>query len=266
MKRIIWLSDIHLNFLTLNAVRRFTVTVRNHKPDLLLLGGDTSDARYLVTHLQLLETELEIPIYFVLGNHDFYHSSFSQVKEKVINLTQSLPYLRWLTKMDVVELTPTTALLGHDSWADGRYGDYYNSSLLLNDYFLIAELTNLNRATRLQMLRSLGDAAASHFKKLLPLACQAYREILLLTHVPPFREACWHEGEISDDDGLPHFSCKAVGEVLLEVMQVHPECNLTVLCGHTHSRGEARILPNLSVFTGGAEYGNPQVQRVFEVD
>ena len=79
----------------------------------------------------------------------------------------------------------------------------------------------------------------------------------MLTHVPPFREACWHRGQISDDDWLPHFACRAVGEVLVEAMAAHPECEMTVLCGHTHSPGEAQVLPNLRVLTGGAEYGRP---------
>jgi hypothetical protein len=40
---------------------------------------------------------------------------------------------------------------------------------------------------------------------------------------------------------------------------------LTVLCGHTRGGGEAEILPNLRVLTGGARYGNPAVQRVIGV-
>ena len=89
--------------------------------------------------------------------------------------------------------------------------------------------------------------------------------MIALTHVPPFREACWHRGRISDDDWLPHFACRVVGEVLREAMAAHPECEMTVLCGHTHSAGEAQILPNLRVLTGGAEYGRPEVQRVLTV-
>ena len=41
---------------------------------------------------------------------------------------------------------------------------------------------------------------------------------------------------------------------------------MTVLCGHTHSAGEAQVLPNLRVLTGGAEYGRPELQRVLAVD
>jgi hypothetical protein len=54
------------------------------------------------------------------------------------------------------------------------------------------------------------------------------------------------------------------GAGLATLARAHPERSLTVLCGHTHSPGVARILPNLVVYTGAAEYGSPMVQRVFE--
>jgi Icc protein len=90
--------------------------------------------------------------------------------------------------------------------------------------------------------------------------------VIVLTHVPPFRDACWHEGRISEEDGLPHFACRAVGERLVAVARANPERTITVRCGHTHSGGVARILPNLVVYTGAAEYRKPAVQRVFDLD
>jgi hypothetical protein len=50
----------------------------------------------------------------------------------------------------------------------------------------------------------------------------------------------------------------AVPFVLIETIAAHPECEMTVLCGHTHSSGEVSVLPNLRVVTGGAEYGSPE--------
>ena len=97
----------------------------------------------------------------------------------------------------------------------------------------------------------------------LPLALAAHEHVVLLTHVPPFREACWHLGRTSDDDWLPFFTCHAVGEVIRDCLRQHPERRLTVLCGHTHSAGNCRPAENLEVFTGSAEYGSPIVQQVF---
>lgn len=84
----------------------------------------------------------------------------------------------------------------------------------------------------------------------LPQALSEFQHVIFATHVPPFREACWHRGKISDDDWLPHFTCKAVGDVLLEIMKENPDRKLIVLCGHTHGAGEAQQLPNLKVLTG----------------
>ncbi|MFM7113065.1 MAG: Eco57I restriction-modification methylase domain-containing protein, partial [Planctomycetota bacterium] len=38
------------------------------------------------------------------------------------------------------------------------------------------------------------------------------------THVPPFREACWHEGELSDDQWAPHFTSVVMGDALRAVI------------------------------------------------
>ena len=89
--------------------------------------------------------------------------------------------------------------------------------------------------------------------------------MILATHVPPFRESCWHNGTIASDDYLPFFTCAAVGEALVEIMSDYPRCDLTVICGHTHSDGEAQILRNLRVLTGGAEYTEPTIQHVLTV-
>jgi hypothetical protein len=48
-------------------------------------------------------------------------------------------------------------------------------------------------------------------------------------------------------------------------MAQRPDRHLTVLCGHTHSSGRARVLPNMEVFTGQAEYGRPEIQTMLEL-
>jgi hypothetical protein len=178
---------------------------------------------------------------------------------------QSTPRLTWLTRAGVVELAPDTGLVGHDSWADGRYGDYHRSPVILNDYLLIDELSRINAEERFLRLNALGDEAASYFRVVLPEAFERYPHVFLVTHVPPFKESCWHEGRPSSDAHLPHFSCKAVGDALLEIMQAYPDRELTVLCGHTHSGGQVQIMDNLRVITGGAIYGAPVVQQVFDI-
>ena len=53
--------------------------------------------------------------------------------------------------------------------------------------------------------------------------------------------------------------------MLLEAAQSHPKCQILVFCGHTHGGGEVQVAENLRVVTGAAEYGQLEVQQVFEV-
>ncbi len=260
--RLAWATDIHLNFLSRDELSAFIASLDATGADAILLTGDIAEAPSLHGLLGALAEGLSRPIYFVLGNHDFYRGSVREVRELASWLTRSSRWLRWLPQIPPVELGPDMVLLGHDGWADGRSGDYAGSRVVLNDYIHIKELAGLDKAQRLDALHRLGDEAGRALREILPPTLSRYRRVLVATHVPPFREACWHEGTISDEDWLPHFVCEAAGDALLEAAESHPDRQIEVLCGHTHGAGVAQILPNLLVRTGGAEYGAPEVQRV----
>ena len=266
MKHIAWLTDIHLDFLDAHEIDAFCSGVAHSGTDAVLLGGDISNAPGIREHLLLLERHLQRPIYFVLGNHDFYGSSIVGIRSIAASLARDSRWLHWLPNVGIAELTENTGLLGHGGWADGRLGNAARSEVLLNDYLYIDEFIGLSQQARFARLNALGDECADYLRGVLPAAVESFRHLLLLTHVPPFRVSCWHEGRIFDDEFLPHFACRAVGDVLVETMQKHPECDLTVLCGHTHSPGEAIILPNLLVRTGGAVYGSPCIQELIAID
>jgi Icc-related predicted phosphoesterase len=262
--RVAWLTDIHLNFLGPVQLDRFFSTIRASRPDVTVISGDIGEAPRLGWYLKRIEANLLCPVYFVLGNHDFYMSSFDEVRASVSDLVRQSRWLTWLTEAGLVDLAPGVGLIGHEGWADGRLGDYERSELMLNDYVRIRDLTHLTKQERLQKLNQLGDETAAYIHEWLPRALARYRQIVLVTHVPPFQDACWHEGEISDDDYLPHFGCKAAGDALVEIMRMRSDSQLTVLCGHTHGGGQVQILDNLRVLTGAAEYGKPAVQQIFE--
>jgi len=266
MKRVAWLTDLHLNFLTPERADAFLDTVAAREADAVLVSGDIAEAHDVLGHLARMADRLAAPIYFVLGNHDYYFGSIAGVRSQVAEFCRTRDDLRFLTVGDVFDLAPGTGLVGDDGWADGRLGDYERSLVSMYDYQLIEELAGQTKQSRLQILNALGDAAAAHIADVLPRALERKGHVVLLTHVPPLREACWHEGQISDDHWAPHFCCKAMGDAILEIMRGRPDRRLTVLCGHTHGSGETRPLENVLVLTGGARYGHPEVQRVFEWD
>lgn len=157
MPRVAWLTDIHLEFLEPAERLAFVDHLAESMPDIVLIGGDTGIAPNFASFLQFIETRLACPIYFVLGNHDFYRGSIAEVRAAAERLTKSAPWLRWLPVQGIVEITKTVGLIGHDSWADGRLGNGSASQVELNDYFLITELTGLSRQRRFAELAKLGE-------------------------------------------------------------------------------------------------------------
>ena len=278
--RVAWATDIHLDFLADEQVRAFAAALAEPQPEAVVLSGDLSHAELLEHHLRLLLDVLRCPVYFVLGNHDYYGSSIVDVRQAIALLCARRGRLRWLPACGVVSLSEETALIGVDGWADARLGDLVGTNVVLNDFFHIAELAatldpqvrarpallrGSERGPLHRALQDLGAAEAARCEQLLSAALASHSQVLVVTHVPPFAAACWHEGRLSDDNWLPYFTCAALGEVLRAQALAHPGRTITVLCGHTHGAGEAQIEPNLRVLTGAAVYRRPQLQRVLEL-
>lgn len=263
--RLAWLTDIHLNFLDRSAADAFFSTVRDSNAEAIMLTGDVGEAPNVANWLELMAAAWQRPIYFVLGNHDFYRGSILETRSAAAKLHEKNANLIYLTSTGVIPLTEQTALIGDDGWADARLGKYETSMVMMNDYRLIRELAPFSKIERWSKLKALGDEAADHVRKVLPDALETHQKIILATHVPPLREACWHEGQLSDDEWAPHFTCRAMGDAILETMRRHPDRHLTVYCGHTHSSGICQPLPNVTIYTGGAKYGFPAVQELIEV-
>jgi Icc protein len=266
MKRIAWLTDLHLNFLTAEELQAFMGSLADARADGVLVSGDVAESRDVVSFLKQLADAAGTTVYFVLGNHDYYFSSIREVRAQVVELCQQDPRLVWLNKAGVVDLAPQVGLIGHDGWADARLGDYVRSHVMMNDYLLIEEFAGVDKERRWPLLKAQADEAAAAIRQTLPQALQNFPRVVFVTHVPPFRDACWHEGRISDDEWLPHFTSRAMGDALLDIMRHYPRRELTVLCGHTHGQGEVTLgeYENIHVLTGGAEYGAPEIQRTFE--
>lgn len=273
--RIAWLTDIHLNFVDDRCITHLIRDIEARSADAVVISGDIGEADSVADFLRRLSDALPGPLYFVLGNHDFYRGSIAEVRAEISRLGRQQSGLVYLSDSGVHRLTNTCCILGHDGWPDGRLGNYEESQVLLSDFLLIRDFRRpegsghrLDAATKthwLTIMQRLSDQAARHIDEYLPKALADYPETWVITHVPPFAEACWYHGRISNDDFLPFFSSQAMGDVLLRHADQFPTRHVTVLCGHTHGGGEVQVRPNLKVVTGSSEYGEPTVQRVFDL-
>jgi predicted phosphohydrolase len=261
--RLAWITDVHLDFLSGDQVRAFCGRIARRGPDALAISGDIADARSVEHTLRVVADDLGVPIYFVLGNHDFYYGSIEGVRRQMAALTRTDPRIQWLPERGVVSLGQQHAIVGHDGWADGRHGDPLGSHVFFNDWLLIAELSGLEPSVRLERLHALGDEAATALRAPLWEALGRFANVFVMTHVPPFPEVCRYWGRICSDAWLPWLTCRAVGDLLLDAADRHADRRITVLCGHSHGAATARLRPNLIAHAGRARYGHPKLARMF---
>jgi predicted phosphohydrolase len=268
--KLVWLTDTHLNVLDKEQRNAFYAEITSVKAQAILISGDIAEANSISGYLVELERALTCPIYFVLGNHDFYGSNVASVTTNIHEIAKSYDNLVWLTETDYSVLTKDILLVGVDGWADGRYGDYAHSHVVLNDSRMITDLFQkkcLGKTALLKIMQDLANKDASRLRAQLEFAIKKVpKKIIVVTHVPPFAESCAYKDQQTDNDFLPFFSSKATGDVLLEVLQENTKIDFLVLCGHTHEAALHQPLNNLTVKVGGARYGRPKIVEIIELN
>ncbi|QDT13766.1 metallophosphoesterase family protein [Planctomycetes bacterium K23_9] len=263
--RIVWTTDPHLNHVPVLQWDRWIALIESQRPDAILVTGDISEGDDVVFQLNRMSEAFRVPLRFVLGNHDFYQSSIAETRRRVIASANNNPLLKYLTFETPTRLTDGVYLIGEDGWGDATCGDYLRSQVKLNDFVSIEDFITSDRSNWQSQLQQQGKQSAERLRTQLQQLPANASDVIVATHVPPFCEACWYEGHTTDDNWAPFFVCGQVGDQLKQFADDNPKIQLHVLCGHTHHAGIANLAGNLTVFTGAAVYGQPDVEAVVHV-
>jgi len=222
------------------------------RADMLLLGGDTGNARVFSRMLGRIEEVFPGTIALVAGNHDYYHTSISDFRAKLAGVQRSgLIAFEPGCQSKPLQISDGVYLCGSGGWGDATAGYADAAGMSLNDENLIAELRTGNLTVR---LRELGKESAKHLEKQLSAVPEDASCVIVLTHVPRWPEASWHEGRNSDAMALPRFCWLAGGKVISQASERMPQTRFIVLCGHTHSDGIWKN-GNITCHTAGSAYG-----------
>jgi hypothetical protein len=176
-------------------------------------------------------------------------------------------------------LSSTTALIGHDGWYDGLNGDAKNSRFMLADWVYIKDFVkfsggnvhmNITGGVKdqyglIEEFQKLAKESVMHVRSSIKAAAKTFKEIIVLTHIPPFEESHMHQGEKGDRYAQPWFTSKLMGDMLLDASRSYPNVNFRVLAGHTHGSFDGQITPNLRVSVAGASYGSPCAYETINV-
>ncbi len=257
-KRLLWLTDIHLDKATITSRNRFLDDLRSSSYDAVLISGDISTSAFLIDHLSEISTACgSRPVMFTTGNHDYFGSSFELVDKAIKDVCAQNRNLIALGSGEIIELSKTTALVGHPGWYDGHAGSGAQTKVESPDRHLIDDFRGLDRKSFFQKLSLLGEASADYFRKVLPRALSQYPCVIVGTHVPPFTQGVRYDDRGCAWNRQPYFSNRAAGNLIWGMAKSFPHRRIQVHAGHTHSAALVRIRPNLSMQVEGAKPGCP---------
>lgn len=283
--RLGFATDIHLDHIKathdLGKQKRVGAELTKHV-DALVVGGDISVGKYLEAHLGAFLEGAACPVYFVLGNHDFWLMHEDSIWGIAKSFEGSLDF------SGPVELTPDTALVGVSGWYDTRAGDWMSPGIIMPEFQTTTRLMNLGpvQVGRNQLVwppelkhemhrvcQAWADEQTAKFMPKLEEAAEKYRKVFIVTHIPPWVESCWSPtgkrpclSRDNSPEWLPWSVNVGLGMKIEALAEDYPDIQFQVLSGHTHGEGETKLDWNLRAFSGKASYGIPKLARVFEVE
>lgn len=250
-----WMTDIHMNFLVNPGVKRkFLNKVQKLKAP-IVITGDISDGLRLYTNLKELAEASEFPIYFITGNHDYYHSSFDRTDKIIRTSVSEHDNLIYLPHNGIVPLSETTCLIGPESWYDGKIIPFVvNINFSMNDFNYIEDLCLTSKQEIANVFQARASEGLEKLKELTEQAKKKYKNIIVLSHPIPFGCMDGHKGsELS-----PFYVWYEGGKYISDFAFLNPDTNILWLSGHTHGRGVFENF-NLKAYSLESEYSFPKI-------
>ena len=265
VESLTWLTDLHLEFCGYRTRHQLYDSINQAPGEIVIITGDLSAGSHRLAQYTELAEQIKKPIYFVLGNHDRYGTTFANTEGVVKRVTALFSHIVRLDGSQIIPLSKSVALIGVDGWADGLGGEGPKTKARINDFYQILDFATDPEP---QVFREMKERAGKYSRALRPSLIRTlkqYQTTIIATHGPPYEGAAWHEGRTSSPAYQPFFSSPTMGKMIKAAVAEHPGKSVLVLCGHTHSSG-IYCDGNVLVLTAGARYGFPEISKTIHLE
>jgi len=242
-RQYVWLTDLHVDKLSADDYAELISSIIALKADGVWLTGDIGDPPANWVFLETLLHHVKFPIYFVLGNHDYYQQRIADVRKKANQLMDTFKQAHYLTNEPAHRINEDTLLVGVDGWANTADIPLAQPTW---DSERVMDLQSPHLATLQQVMNKKAAVDAS----LLLSKCQqsiraATKRVYILTHVPPEQARCGqYPVKPLQARRAVYYSC-ALGGVLDELRLQYPLIHFYVFSGHVHQNQLYRLGHNL---------------------
>ncbi|WP_165475086.1 metallophosphoesterase family protein [Legionella yabuuchiae] len=250
--RTLWLTDLHVNRLDKEQYIHLLERIQASEAEAVWITGDIGDPPLNWRFLEDLFCKFTKPVYFVLGNHDYYHLQVDEARQKARNLSHAYPNAYYLTYESGFTLKDNF-IVGIGCWSN-------TGSIPLRentwDSDSIKDLMRLNLDDLNSKLNQLAEQdAAFLLQKCAAGIKKSIKTIIIFTHIPPMEAMHGHYPVRTLEENRTIYYSFALSDALKQLLDTYPEINLRVYSGHLHQVQEYQITDRLQGYI--AEAYNP---------
>src|SRR6516225_3861508 len=114
VKSLTWLTDPHLEFCSHRTRYQLYHSINQAAGEIVIITGDLSAGSHRLAQYTELAEQIKKPVYFVLGNHDRYGTTFANTEAVVDRVTTLFSHMVRLNGSQVIALNKSVALVGVD--------------------------------------------------------------------------------------------------------------------------------------------------------
>lgn len=241
MTNCLWLTDLHVDRLSKVQHQELINKISAAGAEQIWLTGDIGDPPFNWQFLETLLKRLDVPIYFVLGNHDYYHQSIADMRTQAWQLTCEFEHAYYLTMTHPI-VRGDMMLTGVDAWAN-------TNDIPLKARTWDAEAIDNWAALSLSELQQAMNVQAQEDAKHLRLQCEQgitkrTKNVYLLTHIPPLHAVQSDKAKPLQNDRSVFYSC-ALADVLTDLQKDYPTIAFHIYSGHVHKTFQYQISENM---------------------
>lgn len=246
---LLWLTDIHADKKDSKEIEKFISSISTYSVDLICITGDIAEGNKTLNFLNNLFFQVQKPIAFVLGNHDFFENSIQVFQTE---LASQLKNFYYLPNTNGIQLNQHTFLLGIDNWYNLNDHDYSQVEIIPDDFHAIRDLQQLSSLELIAFFEQKAEEAIQQLRLKLDYAQTLnIKKLYLALHVPPYTPSCYFEDAFLKNEPWKYYwSCAPIGQFINEYASKHPDIDITILSGHTHKPAIYRPLNNVKSYIG----------------
>lgn len=246
----LWATDLHLNYFDDKYITNFGKFLSSkYQAKGFIISGDISLGNKLERNLKTLSNAIQMPIYYVLGNHDYWYSSFNEIDK----LTKSLNDNSLINlNLSHLQINSKTILIGFDGWYDCSFGEI-DTKIQMTDWVRIKEFQNQDP---IKISKKRSASYLSFLDRALSFKNQGITNQIVVTHIPPFEQLIKNK-----KTAKPFYGSSISGQILSKLSNDFDK--IICLSGHTHNKASYQQ-DNLLCYVGEACRGKPSLAGLLD--